>query len=143
MSGEGGPISPYVTKKLNYNYESAVNAINDAIKASDKKKVGFRDNKSEKRNQALKVLLYFDPQFEVCQSTLPRPYISSVERLYPLAYFCFLVLSHNDKVTQRLAYYHMNWITEKHLDVSRIQNQSHRGSQQQTEPKFYCESYSS
>ena len=60
----GDPISPYLTKKLNLNYESSTIAIQEAIKSGDKKKgvTPFRakDNSSS-RNAALRSLLFYSP----------------------------------------------------------------------------------
>lgn len=75
MEATGQPISQYVAKKLNFSYEQASSSINEALKAETKKKNTFRDTKSEKRNQALKSLLYFSPTFDVCQSILPCLYM--------------------------------------------------------------------
>ena len=65
-------ISPHVTKKLNYNYDSTVSSLNDAIKQADKKQRGFTNSKAEKRHLCLKTLFFFKPEIEVVQNLLTR-----------------------------------------------------------------------
>ena len=72
----GEPLSPYLVKKLNLNYDTTVTTLNDAIKAGDKKKSAFSSKSGTNRYQALKSLLFYNPSTEVSHSVLPRLYFS-------------------------------------------------------------------
>jgi hypothetical protein len=73
----GEALSPFLVRKLNYNFESSATAVNEAIRGGEKKKgvTPFRaKDGGSNRNQALRTLLFYSSSLAVSESMTCRKF---------------------------------------------------------------------